>query len=163
VGMFLRLPRCLWLLVGLGCLRRPQARGHLQGPGGVRFLGRRGVGRVRRRRRPLGLAAVEGIQAPKRRWLLRAAAPHGQPHRAPRARPPRPRKAAASPRSSSMRSSRLYFATRSERAGAPVLIWPQLVATARSAMVVSSVSPERCDITLVYAWRVASSTVSNVS
>ncbi|CAM5741901.1 hypothetical protein SALBM311S_06812 [Streptomyces alboniger] len=31
----------------------------------------------------------------------------------------------------------LYFATRSERAGAPVLIWPQLVATARSAMVTS--------------------------
>ena len=29
------------------------------------------------------------------------------------------------------------------RAGAPVLIWPQLVATARSAIVVSSVSPER--------------------
>ena len=32
---------------------------------------------------------------------------------------------------------------RSERAGAPVLIWPQLVATARSAIVVSSVSPDR--------------------
>jgi hypothetical protein len=29
------------------------------------------------------------------------------------------------------------------RAGAPVLIWPQSVATARSAIVVSSVSPER--------------------
>ena len=48
-----------------------------------------------------------------------------------------------------MRSSWLYLATRSLRAGAPVLIWPQLVATARSAMVVSSVSPERCDITAV--------------
>ena len=48
-----------------------------------------------------------------------------------------------------MRSSRLYLATRSDRAGAPVLIWPQPVATARSAMVVSSVSPERCDMTLV--------------
>ena len=35
------------------------------------------------------------------------------------------------------------MATRSERAGAPVLIWPQLVATARSAIVTSSVSPER--------------------
>ena len=34
-----------------------------------------------------------------------------------------------------MRSSWLYLATRSLRAGAPVLIWPQLVATARSAMV----------------------------
>jgi hypothetical protein len=41
-----------------------------------------------------------------------------------------------------MRSSWLYFATRSDRAGAPVLIWPQPVATARSAMVVSSVSPD---------------------
>ena len=40
----------------------------------------------------------------------------------------------------------MYFATRSLRAGAPVLICPQLVATARSAIVVSSVSPLRCDI-----------------
>ena len=48
---------------------------------------------------------------------------------------------------SSMRSSWLYFATRSERDGAPVLICPQPVATARSAIVTSSVSPERCDIT----------------
>ena len=38
---------------------------------------------------------------------------------------------------------------RSLRAGAPALICPQLVATARSAIVVSSVSPERCDITAV--------------
>ena len=37
-----------------------------------------------------------------------------------------------------MRSSWLYLATRSPRAGAPVLIWPALVATARSAMNVSS-------------------------
>src|SRR5690606_6880939 len=58
----------------------------------------------------------------------------------------RPAYTAASSRISSMRSSWLYLATRSERAGAPVLIWPQLVATARSAMVTSSVSPERCDI-----------------
>ena len=50
-----------------------------------------------------------------------------------------------------MRSSWLYFATRSLRAGAPVLICPQLVATARSAIVTSSVSPLRCDITDVYA------------
>jgi hypothetical protein len=46
-----------------------------------------------------------------------------------------------------MRSSWLYLATRSDLAGAPVLICPQLVATARSAIVTSSVSPERCDIT----------------
>ncbi len=40
------------------------------------------------------------------------------------------------------------MATRSERHSEPVLIWPAPVATARSAMVVSSVSPERCEITL---------------
>src|SRR4051812_37666317 len=49
----------------------------------------------------------------------------------------------------SIRNSWLYLAVRSERASEPVLIWPQLVATARSAMVESSVSPERCDITAV--------------
>src|SRR4051794_23376276 len=62
-----------------------------------------------------------------------------------------------------MRSSWLYLATRSERAGAPVLIWPQLVATARSAIVVSSVSPDRCDMTALYDARVAMATVSIVS
>ena len=62
-----------------------------------------------------------------------------------------------------MRSSWLYFATRSLRAGAPVLIWPQFVATARSAMVTSSVSPLRCDIIAVYACRPASAMVSSVS
>ena len=36
---------------------------------------------------------------------------------------------------------------RSDRDGAPVLIWPTPVPTARSAMNVSSVSPERCEIT----------------
>ena len=50
---------------------------------------------------------------------------------------------AMSPNSSSMRSSWLYLATRSVRLGAPVLIWPALRATAMSAMVASSVSPER--------------------
>ena len=47
-----------------------------------------------------------------------------------------------------MRRSWLYFATRSVREGAPVLIWPAFTATARSAMVVSSVSPERCEMTV---------------
>src|SRR5262249_27929882 len=56
---------------------------------------------------------------------------------------------ASPPRASSMRSSWLYLATRSVRDGAPVLIWPQPVATARSAIVTSSVSPERCDMTAV--------------
>src|SRR5207245_7354747 len=54
---------------------------------------------------------------------------------------------ARSPSCSSMRKSWLYLATRSDRAGAPVLIWPQFVATARSAMVASSVSPLRWDMT----------------
>ena len=52
------------------------------------------------------------------------------------------------PSASSMRSSWLYLATRSVRLAEPVLIWPALVPTARSAMVVSSVSPERCEMTL---------------
>ena len=55
---------------------------------------------------------------------------------------------AAGPRRSSMRSSWLYLAVRSPRAGAPVLICPAPVATARSAMKVSSVSPERCEMML---------------
>ena len=45
--------------------------------------------------------------------------------------------------SRSMRSSRLYLATRSDREGAPVLSWPPLMATTKSAMKVSSVSPLR--------------------
>src|SRR3954453_18450085 len=40
----------------------------------------------------------------------------------------RPGKVASAPSASSMRSSWLYFATRSEREGAPVLICPQPVA-----------------------------------
>ena len=56
---------------------------------------------------------------------------------------PKPGYWAAPPSSSSMRSSWLYLATRSLRLGAPVLIWQVFRATARSAMVVSSVSPER--------------------
>ncbi len=44
---------------------------------------------------------------------------------------------------SEMRSSSLYLAVRSEREADPVLICPQPLATARWAMVTSSVSPER--------------------
>src|SRR5215207_5877941 len=61
----------------------------------------------------------------------------------------RPGNSASAPSASSMRRSWLYFATRSERDGAPVLIWPHPVATARSAIVTSSVSTERCDMTAV--------------
>ncbi len=62
-----------------------------------------------------------------------------------------------------MRSSWLYLAVRSDRLAEPVLIWPAQVATARSAMVVSSVSPERCEITLRYPACRAISTASSVS
>ena len=70
---------------------------------------------------------------------------HAQDRDTVRTATARPRRGSARIRrsSASMRSSRLYLATRSERDGAPVLIWPVPVATARSAMVVSSVSPER--------------------
>mmetsp|Transcript_74640 Transcript_74640/g.216581 ORF Transcript_74640/g.216581 Transcript_74640/m.216581 type:complete len:227 (+) Transcript_74640:614-1294(+) len=47
--------------------------------------------------------------------------------------------------SSSMRRSWLYFARRSERHGAPVLISPVRRPTTRSAMKESSVSPDLCD------------------
>lgn len=40
---------------------------------------------------------------------------------------------------------RLYFATLSERQGAPDLICPASIPTAKSAMKVSSVSPDRCE------------------
>ena len=50
------------------------------------------------------------------------------------------------------------LAMRSERDSEPVLICMQLVVTARSAMVLSSVSPERWLITDVYMLRLAKST-----
>jgi len=43
---------------------------------------------------------------------------------------------------SSILSNRLYFATLSDLAGAPVFIWLEPVPTAKSAIVVSSVSPD---------------------
>ena len=57
----------------------------------------------------------------------------------------------------------MYFATRSLRDGAPVLIWPVPIATTRSAIVVSSVSPERCDTIAVQPARRARSIASIVS
>ena len=51
---------------------------------------------------------------------------------------------------SSIRNKRLYLDVLSERAGAPVLINPALTATAKSAKAVSSVSPERWEITQLY-------------
>src|SRR5919109_2576043 len=84
-------------------------------------------------------------------------------HRAVREYRLRPGHDAAWPSSSSIRSSWLYFAVRSLRASDPVLIWPAFTATARSATNVSSVSPERCEITVPYPARLASSMASSVS
>src|SRR5690554_366190 len=56
-----------------------------------------------------------------------------------------PANLASWPRRSSILSSWLYLAVRSPRAGAPDLIWPAFVATARWEMNVSSVSPLRCE------------------
>ncbi len=67
------------------------------------------------------------------------------------------------PRSSSILNSWLYLAIRSERERLPVLICPALVATARSAMKESSVSPERCEMTAVILCVLASSIASRVS
>ena len=68
-----------------------------------------------------------------------------------------------SPSSSSIRNNWLYFAIRSERDADPVFICPQFKATAKSAMVLSSVSPERCDMTEVYPALCAMSTAAMVS
>merc|ERR1712151_136778 len=65
-------------------------------------------------------------------------APHQAGHRKPV-----PAYVALPPSSSSIRRSWLYFARRSLRHGAPVLIWPVRRPTTRSAMKESSVSPER--------------------
>ena len=50
------------------------------------------------------------------------------------------------PSSDSISSKRLYFAMRSLREAEPVLICPPAIATAKSAINVSSVSPLRCEI-----------------
>ncbi len=62
-----------------------------------------------------------------------------------------------------MRRSWLYFATRSDRDSDPVLICSAFMPTAMSAIVVSSVSPDRCEITAVYAECFASSIAAKVS
>src|SRR2546425_12768603 len=60
-----------------------------------------------------------------------------------------PRYRAPPPSSSSIRSNRLYLAVRSVRDSEPVLIWPVFRPTAKSAIVTSSVSPDRWDTTAV--------------
>ncbi len=56
---------------------------------------------------------------------------------------------ASSPRASSILRSWLYLHILSVLLLDPVLIWPELTATAKSAIVESSVSPERCEMTVV--------------
>ena len=62
-----------------------------------------------------------------------------------------------------MRSNSLYFATRSVRLIEPVFICPVPKPTAKCAMVVSSVSPERCDMTARQPAICAMSTAAMVS
>src|SRR5690606_39353997 len=62
-----------------------------------------------------------------------------------------------------MRKSWLYFAIRSERDIDPVLICVARVATAISAIVESSVSPERCDTTAEYPASAARTIAASVS
>ena len=57
----------------------------------------------------------------------------------------------------------MYFATRSVRQGAPVLICPAFTATARSAIKVSSVSPDRWEMMVLYPLRLARSMACRVS
>jgi hypothetical protein len=57
----------------------------------------------------------------------------------------------------------LYFRVAIRALSEPVLIWPQFVATARSAMVASSVSPERWERTAVHLFVCARETASSVS
>jgi hypothetical protein len=64
-------------------------------------------------------------------------------HYSPKLTASMPIYSAACPSSSSMRSNWLYLAMRSVREAEPVLICPAFVATAKSAMNVSSVSPLR--------------------
>lgn len=62
-----------------------------------------------------------------------------------------------------MHNNLLYFATLSVLHGAPVFICPAFTPTAISAIVVSSVSPDLCEIIVLYPFSFASSIVSNVS
>ncbi len=67
------------------------------------------------------------------------------------------------PSSPSIRSSWLYLAIRSERDIEPVLICVADVPTAISAMVASSVSPERCEMMAAYLAFAAMSMAASVS
>src|SRR6185437_10150676 len=86
---------------------------------------------------PLALAPVFASGGEGRN-PARDLAPIGHPRAIPSPNAARPAKGAAGPSCSSIRRRRLYLARRSERATEPILIWPAAVATARSAIVVSS-------------------------
>ena len=141
--------------------RSPRAAGR-SGPGRARTAGSaRGASRGRRARSSAGRRPCRprelldhlriGRRRPDRAHDLGAARPVGRftaPTRAARRTPPgrgRARRAQLllDPQQLVVLGHAVACAT-----GAPVLIWPQPVATARSAMVVSSVSPERCEMTL---------------
>ena len=64
---------------------------------------------------------------------------------------------------SAILSNWLYLQVRSPRHSEPVFIWPASVATARSEMKASSVSPERWEITVLKLFALASLIVSKVS
>ena len=70
---------------------------------------------------------------------------------------------ARSPSHSSIRMRRLYFAIRSVREREPVLMNPALTATARSAMKVSYVSPERWEMIEIISCSFPSAIASRVS
>ena len=67
------------------------------------------------------------------------------------------------PSSSSIRINWLYLATLSDLAKNPVLIWLELVPTAKSAIKVSSLSPDLCEIIVLYPIICANLITSNVS
>ena len=62
-----------------------------------------------------------------------------------------------------MRNNLLYLATLSDLASDPVFIWEDIVATAKSAINVSSVSPDLCEIMVLKLAAFAIDTTSNVS
>src|SRR5690606_19303803 len=69
------------------------------------------------------------------------------PH--PRSNTPLPENRARLPSPLTITIDQMYFPPRSERVSAPVSVCPAAAPTARSAIGVSAVSPDRCDTTVV--------------
>lgn len=131
------------LLIAEGCRRE----GQQPTPTRHRGLGQEPRPGHSRPKRPRQDRQRETQREPVSHDVTSPAKPPDQPGLAQRSIAARPANRARSPSSSSIRSNWLYFATRSERAGAPVLICPTPVATTKSAIRASSVLPERCDTT----------------